>query len=154
MFDKKFKYTAVSGPDEGESADVEPMKRKFCTTACLWSSLFTGVLIGIYYIPSIGLTFYQRWLYQVRICISIMDSMLNILVFQSFQFPLITVIIHMTVKYILATLTRMALARHQKKQRVLVGWRDYIVNLAPAGVFSGLDISFSNWGLELVNISL
>lgn len=67
MFSKSYKskYTAVLNPDETETTDIEPMKRKICTLGCLWSSLFTGVLIGTYYIPSIGLTFYQRWLYQV-----------------------------------------------------------------------------------------
>lgn len=62
---KKLKYTAVKDPDEFEKVDIEPMKRKCFTPACFWSSLFTSLLIGTYYIPSIGLTFYQRWLYQV-----------------------------------------------------------------------------------------
>lgn len=67
MFTKSYKskYTAVLNPDESEDQDIEPMKRNICTLGCLWSSLFTGILIGTYYIPSIGLTFYQRWLYQV-----------------------------------------------------------------------------------------
>ncbi|CAH1169688.1 unnamed protein product [Phaedon cochleariae] len=134
--DKKPKYVAVEDTDEPETLDIVPMKRKICTPACLWSSLFTGLLIGTYYIPSIGLTFYQRWLYQ------------------NFRFPLITVLIHMTVKYLLATLIRLILIKRQGKKRVLVGWKDYILAVAPTGIFSGLDISLSNWGLELVNISL
>lgn len=61
----KPKYTAVSNPDEPETVDLEPMKPRCITPTCFWSSLFTSVLIGTYYIPSIGLTFYQRWFYQV-----------------------------------------------------------------------------------------
>ncbi|KAG5889718.1 hypothetical protein JTB14_010192 [Gonioctena quinquepunctata] len=133
---RKTKYVAVDDKDEPETVDLEPMKRKVCTPACLWSSLFTGLLIGTYYIPSIGLTFYQRWLYQ------------------TFRFPLITVLVHMTVKYILATLIRIFLIKRQGKPRTLVGWKDYVVAVAPTGVFSGIDISFSNWGLELINVSL
>lgn len=60
----------------------------------------------------------------------------------------------MTVKYILAMLIRIILAKRQGKERVLVGWKDYVLVVAPTGVFSGIDISFSNWGLELVNVSL
>ncbi|KAJ8938783.1 hypothetical protein NQ318_010310 [Aromia moschata] len=135
MFNKKLKYTAVKNPEESQ-VELEEMKRKICTPACLWSSVITGVLIGIYYIPSIGLTFYQRWLYQ------------------SFPFPLITVLVHMTVKYILAALIRFIITKRQGKQRVLLGWKEYILAVAPTGIFSGIDIGFSNWGLELINISL
>lgn len=63
--DKKIKYTVVDNTDEQETVDLEPMKRKICSSICLRSTLFTGVLIGTYYIPSIGLTFYQNWLYKV-----------------------------------------------------------------------------------------
>ncbi|XP_023027283.1 solute carrier family 35 member C2 [Leptinotarsa decemlineata] len=134
--DKKPKYVAVNDNDEPETVELESMKRKFCSPACVWSSLFTCVLIGTYFIPSIGLTFYQRWLYQ------------------SFRFPLITVLIHMTVKFILASLIRIILIKRQGKPRNLIGWRDYVVSVGPTGVFSGIDIGFSNWGLELINVSL
>lgn len=60
----------------------------------------------------------------------------------------------MTVKYILAMLIRIIIAKRQGKERVLVGWKEYVLAVAPTGVFSGIDISFSNWGLELVNVSL
>lgn len=73
------KYTAINKAEEEddeagaiieqeEYLDFEPkMKRKFCSPSCLWSAVFTGALIGTYYIPSVGLTFYQRWLLQVSI---------------------------------------------------------------------------------------
>lgn len=63
----KLKYTAVKNPDEPDTVDLEPMKQRCFTPACFWSSLFTSVLIGTYYIPSIGLTFYQRWFLQVKL---------------------------------------------------------------------------------------
>lgn len=77
MFGKKHsvKYTAIDKAEditnEEETVDFEPMKRKFCTPSCLWSAVFTGALIGTYYIPSVGLTFYQRWLLQVGIYLSV-----------------------------------------------------------------------------------
>lgn len=60
---RRTKYTAVKNPDE--TVDFEPINRKIFTPSCFKTSIFTGILIGTYFIPSIGLTFYQRWLYQV-----------------------------------------------------------------------------------------
>ncbi|XP_018332587.1 solute carrier family 35 member C2 isoform X2 [Agrilus planipennis] len=40
------------------------------------------------------------------------------------------------------------------RPRAHVSWRDHIVAVAPTGLFSGIDIGFSNWGLELVTVSL
>ncbi|XP_044269319.1 solute carrier family 35 member C2 [Tribolium madens] len=132
---QKFKYEAVDSDDEPPS-DFEEKKRGFFNSACFWSSLFTSILIGTYYIPSICLTFYQRWL------------------FQTFHFPLVTVLVHMIVKFLLAVIIRAVLERKQGKQRVMLEWREYLVAVAPMGVFSGLDIGFSNWGLELIKVSL
>lgn len=61
---QKLKYEIVDTEDE-TTADFEQKQRTFFTSTCIWSSLFTSVLIGTYYIPSICLTFYQRWLFQV-----------------------------------------------------------------------------------------
>ncbi|XP_060535144.1 solute carrier family 35 member C2 isoform X2 [Cylas formicarius] len=139
MFKKGVKYTAVDKsdlPHEVETVEFEPMRRKICSPACLWSSLFTGVLIGTYYIPSVGLTFYQRWLLQ------------------RFPFPLLTVLVHMFVKYLLASMIRFILIKRQNKQRTVIGWKEYVTAVAPTGLFSGIDIGFSNWGLELITVSL
>lgn len=62
---KQQKYVAVNShlPEEVETL---PQKR-FFTPFCFWTSLRTIILLGIYFGPSIGLTFYQRWLLQVNI---------------------------------------------------------------------------------------
>ncbi|CAH1992417.1 unnamed protein product [Acanthoscelides obtectus] len=132
----RLKYTPVNNPDGNENVDFQPVKREFFSSSCLWSSLFTGILIGIYYIPSIGLTFYQRWL------------------FQSFRFPLITVLIHMIVKYVLAMILRKIISKKQGKPRIQLSWKEYVLSVSPTGIFSGIDIGFSNWGLELISVSL
>ncbi|CAG9853964.1 unnamed protein product [Phyllotreta striolata] len=134
--DKKIKYTVVDNTDEQETVDFEPMKRKICSSACLWSSLFTAALIGSYYVPSIGLTFYQNWLYK------------------SFHYPLITVLIHMIVKFILAALIRVCYLKRPIKPSITQEWKEYLLAMVPSGMFSGIDISFSNWGLGLVTVSL
>lgn len=40
------------------------------------------------------------------------------------------------------------------KSRVLLDWRTSFKKISPTGIASGIDIGFSNWGLELVKISL
>ena len=60
----------------------------------------------------------------------------------------------MVVKFLLATLIRTVIERKQGKQRILLEWKDYLMAVAPMGVFRGLDIGFSNWGLELIQVSL
>lgn len=62
---RRNKYTSVKNTDE--TVDFEPTKRNIFTPVCFKTSLFTAILISSYFVPSIGLTFYQRWLYQVCI---------------------------------------------------------------------------------------
>lgn len=62
---QKLKYEIVDNKTE-ETVDLEPIKLKTFHSACIWSSLSTGLLIIVYFVPSISLTFYQRWLFQVR----------------------------------------------------------------------------------------
>lgn len=160
MFGKRnnVKYTAIDRneddvPDYKETVEFEPMKRKFCTPSCLWSAVFTGALIGIYYIPSVGLTFYQRWLLQVSGLRSFNLQLIARLL-QKFPYPLTTVLVHMVVKFLLAALVRLCFIRKANKARVEVGWKEYVKAVAPTGLFSGIDIGFSNWGLELITVSL
>lgn len=74
--------------------------------------------------------------------------------FQSIRFPLTVVLVHLFVKYILATLLRVLCIYRQGRPRVMLNWKEYILAVSPTGIFSGIDIGFSNWGLELVTVSL
>lgn len=61
------KYEVVAGQEPNcdiIDLDIE-RKRKILTPSCFWSSFKTIILIVIYFIPSISLTFYQRWLLKV-----------------------------------------------------------------------------------------
>lgn len=60
----------------------------------------------------------------------------------------------MTVKYIFAMVIRIILTKRQGRERIHLNWKEFVVAVAPTGIFSGLDIGLSNWGLELVNVSL
>lgn len=37
---------------------------------------------------------------------------------------------------------------------VKISWDVNVSKFAPIGISSGIDVGFSNWGLELVNVSL
>ncbi|XP_040152838.1 solute carrier family 35 member C2 [Anopheles arabiensis] len=96
----------------------------------------TLVLIVCYFSLSIGLTFYQRHLLQ------------------HFKLPLFVVLYHLVIKLLLAAAVRAVLRCVTRKPRILLDWRTSVRKILPTGLASGIDISFSNWGLELVKISL
>ncbi|GJQ76924.1 hypothetical protein Trydic_g15122 [Trypoxylus dichotomus] len=132
---KKIKYAAVSKEGD-EEIDLDDPKRTAFTSSCIRSSLLTAALLCTYFTPSIILTFYQRWL------------------FQEFRFPLSTVLIHLAVKFFLALLWRTCKSCLRGKPTVTVPCKENVISIAPTGVFSGIDIGFSNWGLELITVSL
>lgn len=69
MFGRRnnLKYKVVDNETVFEDADdFEPVKKDFASYSFAQTSLFTLLLVVVYYIPSIGLTFYQHWLYEVR----------------------------------------------------------------------------------------
>uniref|UniRef100_A0A182ITB7 Sugar phosphate transporter domain-containing protein n=2 Tax=Anopheles atroparvus TaxID=41427 RepID=A0A182ITB7_ANOAO len=98
--------------------------------------IVTLVLIVCYFAMSIGLTFYQSHLLQ------------------QFRLPLFVVLYHLVIKLILSAVVRVVLRCVTKKPRILLDWRTSVRKILPTGLASGIDISFSNWGLELVKISL
>lgn len=100
------------------------------------TAIVTVILILIYFVLSIGLTFYQRWLLE------------------GFHFPLSVVLYHLVVKLFLSAVIRLVYRMITGRSRILLDWRTFYRNMAPTGLASGIDIGFSNWGLELVKISL
>lgn len=140
---RKIRYAAVSDGDilkdpeeDVEDIDFVQIRRRIFTPQCCWTSTLTCCLILLYFAPSISLTFYQRWLLQ------------------QLPFPLSIVLVHMAVKWSLSALCRAAISLAQGRPRLSLNWRDYIMHVAPIGAFSGIDIGCSNWGLELITISL
>ncbi|KAJ9573847.1 hypothetical protein L9F63_008771, partial [Diploptera punctata] len=72
----------------------------------------------------------------------------------TFHFPLSVVVCHLVIKFLLSLLCRAVWNCYSSKQRVIVDWENYVKKVAGTGVTSGLDIGFSNWGLELITVSL
>lgn len=98
--------------------------------------IITLILILCYFTLSIGLTFYQR------------------LLLQELKFPLSVVVYHLCIKLVMSAVVRAIYTCATKKNRILLDWRTSFRKILPTGLASGIDIGFSNWGLELVQISL
>ncbi|XP_062542931.1 solute carrier family 35 member C2 [Armigeres subalbatus] len=101
-----------------------------------YTIIVTLILILCYFTLSIGLTFYQQRLLQ------------------ELKFPLSVVLYHLCVKLVLSAVVRMILRCATKRKRIVLDWRTSVRKILPTGLASGIDIGFSNWGLELVQISL
>lgn len=118
------------------------------------SILSTAFVILLYFTLSIGLTFYQSSLLEVSyICLIGLFIRLKSSLFQKFHFPLTVVLYHLIIKYILAAMFRIIYRLVTGRRRVDVDCKSSL-KIAPVGFASGIDIGFSNWGLELVQISL
>lgn len=107
------------------------------TNSAAFSNIITSIVIILLYFPlSIGLTFYQRWFLK------------------DFHFPLTVVTIHLVTKYVVASICRSVWRCYTRRPRVQLDKRNIIRSIAPTGIASGLDIAFSNWGIELITVSL
>ncbi|XP_036337740.1 solute carrier family 35 member C2 [Rhagoletis pomonella] len=96
----------------------------------------TVATILLYLALSISLTFYQQKLIK------------------KLKFPLTIVTYHLVLKLCLAAIVRGIYKLCVGKTCVKIDLRTSWQKMAPAGIASGIDIGFSNWGLELVSISL
>lgn len=111
-------------------------KNVTCTGPCVQLAIKTVAIILVYYTLSIGLTFYQRRFLQ------------------EFHFPLSVVVCHLVLKFVIASLCRTLWKCCTSKQRVILNWGNFLKKVAPTGISSGLDVGLSNWGLELIPVSL
>ncbi|KAK9499879.1 hypothetical protein O3M35_002829 [Rhynocoris fuscipes] len=102
----------------------------------LWNLFWASSIIVLYFPLSIGLTFYQRWFLQ------------------KFHYPLIVVMIHLLTKFTVVAIFRLLWQCWHKRLRIRLDWPNTIRKIAPMGFVSGLDIAFSNWGLEFITVSL
>uniref|UniRef100_A0A1B6DWT4 Sugar phosphate transporter domain-containing protein n=2 Tax=Clastoptera arizonana TaxID=38151 RepID=A0A1B6DWT4_9HEMI len=92
--------------------------------------------IIIYFILSIGLTFFQKWF------------------FMGFKYPLSVVVCHLLIKYICSVVYRSIWQCANNRRRITLDWTDHLFRLAPIGIASGLDIGLSNWGIERIPVTL
>ncbi|XP_076019443.1 solute carrier family 35 member C2-like [Genypterus blacodes] len=107
-----------------------------CPVQFICRSLCTVGLVLLYYVFSIGITFYNKWLMK------------------GFHYPLFMTMVHLTIIFFLSALTRQAMQCWTGKPRVLLSWRDYLRKVAPTALATALDIGLSNWSFLFITISL
>uniref|UniRef100_A0A8B9KZI4 Collagen alpha-1(XX) chain n=1 Tax=Astyanax mexicanus TaxID=7994 RepID=A0A8B9KZI4_ASTMX len=93
-------------------------------------------LVLFYYVFSIGITFYNKWLMK------------------GFHFPLFMTLVHLVIIFCLSALTRCAMQCWTRKPRVTLGWKEYLYKVAPTALATALDIGLSNWSFLFITISL
>ncbi|XP_012223273.1 solute carrier family 35 member C2 [Linepithema humile] len=122
-------YIPQSVPDIHSVTKLEPT---------LWKKAFqVFLLIFAYFILSIGLTFYNPWLYKTY----------------GFDFPLGVVVCHLIIKFSLSALIR-CIRRCCNGKRMNLPWQNIVYSIMVPGIASGVDIGLSNWALSLISISL
>nr|XP_034177202.1 solute carrier family 35 member C2-like isoform X1 [Osmia lignaria] len=95
-------------------------------------------LIVIYFVLSVGLTFYVQWLYNSY----------------GFHFPLTVVICHLSVKFLLSSLIRCIKTCWKRQQQLKLSLHSILWMVMPVGIASGLDVGLSNWAISLITMSL
>lgn len=130
------KYEQLPMRSEGEEDVFTNKPKARWSEMCFQKSLLSLGLILLYFALSIGLTFYQRWLLT------------------DFKFPLTVVMYHLIVKWLLAVCVRVVLQLITGTPQLILPCMTCLKSVGPTGLASGIDVGFSNWGLELVTISL
>lgn len=107
-----------------------------CFAKLLCHAVRTIGLVLFYYIFSIGITFYNKWLMK------------------GFHFPIFITLVHLAIIFCLSALTRSAMQCWTGKPRVVLSWKFYICKVAPTALATALDIGLSNWSFLFITISL
>ncbi|XP_061780620.1 solute carrier family 35 member C2 isoform X1 [Nerophis lumbriciformis] len=107
-----------------------------CPVQFLCRTLRTLGLVLLYYVFSIGITFYNKWLMR------------------DFHYPLFMTLVHLAINFCLSALTRWAMKCWTGKTRVILSWTDYLYKVAPTALATTLDIGLSNWSFLFITISL
>ena len=113
-----------------------PVDRSMC--AQLSITLF---YVFQYYVPSIGLTFYNKWLY-------------NDFAGAGLPFPLLVTTATFFLNAVLAGLIRQAWACYRGVQLPTISRSTWLKRVLPTGASSSLDIGISNYSLMCVTVSL
>ncbi|EGD81057.1 hypothetical protein PTSG_11000 [Salpingoeca rosetta] len=95
-------------------------------------------LVLLWYVFSIGLTFYNKWLFKSY----------------GLDTPLFVTFCHAMLTSCMAWSYRLYRRHVRGLQLPRVSFSDWFYSLSPAGVTSALDIGFSNMSLNLINVTL
>ena len=91
--------------------------------------------IAAYFCSSIFLTFFQKSMMRAH------------------HFPAFIVIIHIVMKFIFASAIRSTLECCSGRPRVVLSFSRYLSKVLLVGIFSAIDIMFSQWSLEVLHLT-
>ncbi|RVE70217.1 hypothetical protein OJAV_G00062750 [Oryzias javanicus] len=122
------------------SEDLDLPVLKAISNVALWDFVCRATrtvgLVLLYYVFSIGITFYNKWLMK------------------GFHYPIFMTLVHLVVIFCLSALTRRILQLWTGKPRVVLKWAVYFRKVAPTAMATALDIGLSNWSFLFITISL
>eukprot|EP01135_Chromosphaera_perkinsii_P001923 Nk52_evm72s212 gene=Nk52_evmTU72s212 len=105
----------------------------------MWLAALKILLFTLgWYIPSIGLTFYNHWLFRTH----------------GFNFPLLVTSLHFLMNFFNSFFVRTLLTRCTGKPRVFVPWRTYFRMIVPTAAAGALDIGLTNSSLLFITVTL
>ncbi|KAI5612327.1 collagen alpha-1(XX) chain-like isoform X2, partial [Silurus asotus] len=107
-----------------------------CPVSIICRAFRTIGLVLFFYVFSIGITFYNKWLMK------------------DFHYPLFMTLFHLIIIFCLSTITRCLMQCWTRKPRVTLSWKDYFYKVAPTALATALDIGLSNWSFLFISISL
>ncbi|CAK7197525.1 hypothetical protein SEUCBS139899_000172 [Sporothrix eucalyptigena] len=122
-------------------ASLTEDERKEADKNVLWKLVLNGSLIGLWYLFSLSISLYNKWMFG-----------------SNFPFPLFTTSIHMLVQFLLACLVLYFVPslRPQGGQKegepAMTRWF-YFTRIGPCGAATGLDIGLGNASLKLITLT-
>ncbi|XP_073838810.1 solute carrier family 35 member C2 isoform X2 [Musca autumnalis] len=129
-------YLTSRGSSKANPATRVTLKDRLNDSRLMQMAICSLATILLYLFLSICLTFYQKALIK------------------KLKFPLSIVTYHLVIKLLIACSIRAIYKCVVGKSRIQLDFRTSVRKMGPTGLASGIDIGFSNWGLELVPISL
>eukprot|EP00055_Hartaetosiga_balthica_P005894 m.17944 g.17944 ORF g.17944 m.17944 type:complete len:438 (+) comp4865_c0_seq1:140-1453(+) len=107
--------------------------------ADVWKTTLLALFyVILWYIFSIGLTFYNKWLFKVY----------------GLDTPLFVTFMHSSLICVMSWAFRYFKGRWEGKQLEIISLSDWFYSIGPAGATSALDIGLSNMSLNIINITL
>ncbi|XP_033222139.1 solute carrier family 35 member C2-like isoform X1 [Belonocnema kinseyi] len=131
----KVKYE-IAREDIENSEDYQTSSKK---QLLIWQRFFLLVsIIFPYFVLSVGLTFYQKWLFKTY----------------GFGFPLAAVVCHSLLKYLICALINYGRTYFKAHQPIRLSCKSVMWALATPGVATGVDVGLSNKSLKFISVPL
>ncbi|KAK3336615.1 triose-phosphate transporter family-domain-containing protein [Cercophora scortea] len=134
---------------------ISAAEKKAADKTVLRSLLVNGTLIGLWYLFSLSISLYNKWMFD--------PDKLN------FRFPLFTTATHMLVQFTLASLVLLVVpslrpqharksdlgqSRHEPEpEKPLMTKMFYLTRIGPCGLATGLDIGLGNTSLQFITLT-